>query len=79
MHACASALSCQNSTLDQQRSGLGHCLASAHLGVDLLDVLALGERTLVGAQLVKASGKLKDRARAREGGGGRQGNNIKIL
>lgn len=26
-------------------------LASTHLGVDLLDVLALGERALVGAQL----------------------------
>lgn len=63
-------LSCRNSTLDQQRSGLGHCLASAHLGVDLLDVLALGERTLVGAQLVKASVKSKDSARGRgvEGG-----------
>lgn len=28
-------------------------LASTHLGVDLLDVLALGERALVGAQLLQ--------------------------
>ena len=52
----------------QQRSGLGHGLAGTHLGVDLLDVLALGQRALVGAQLESKRQK-RGSARGKKGGG----------
>lgn len=56
---------------------LVHGLASAHLGVDLLDVLALGEGALVGAQLQQAGteggGQEEATATKRRGGNQKSG------